>query len=60
MILRIKVCRKRILAYTSGDIDSLSELESEVLDWFGNRTEYDKNSCPTINSWSKIVSASVV
>ena len=60
LILRIKACRKRILAYVSGDIDSLSELESEVLDWFGNGAEYDNDTYPTVNNWSKIVSASVV
>lgn len=59
LILRLKSCRKRILAYLSGELDTLPELEEEILDWFGGVNEYNKELVPARNRWDYIVSPNV-
>lgn len=40
LMQRVKHCRDRLSAYISGDIDTLSELDEQLLDAFGNGTEF--------------------
>ena len=60
LIMRLKSCRKRIIAYLSGELNSIPELEEEILDWFGNGKEYKENAYPARNNWTYIVSPNVV
>ncbi len=59
LIMRLKSCRKRILAYVNGEISSIPELEEEILDWFGNGKEYT-DSMAHLNSWSRSASPNVL
>ena len=48
---RLAHCRKRLTEYMEGEIESIPELEEEVLDYFGNGREYTEEPAPTCLSW---------
>ena len=48
---RIVHCRKRLTEYMEKKIESIPELEEEVLDYFGNGKEYTEEPAPTCLSW---------
>ncbi len=59
LLLRLHTCRKRLLAYVNGSIDSIPELEEALLDYHfkGNpRKEY----ALTFNNWSKTVTVNPI
>jgi hypothetical protein len=48
---RIVHCRKRLIKYMDGEIESIPELEEELLDYFGNGKEYTEETSATCVSW---------
>ncbi len=52
---RLVHCRKRLLEYVNGGIESIPELEEELLDYFGNGKEYSKDDAFSY-LWSRAVS----
>ena len=60
LIMRLKACRRRLLAYLDGSEASLPELDEVILDWFGGGESFAEGAYPARNNWSYIVSPSVV
>ncbi len=50
LLQRLKHCRIRLQNYLDGKEESLPELEENLLDFWGNGTEFDKQT-PCYNSW---------
>ena len=48
---RLAHCRKRLVDYVEGKMESIPELEEEILDYFGNGKEYIEEPAPTCLSW---------
>ncbi len=48
---RLGHCRRRLTEYMEGKIESIPELEEEVLDYFGNGKEYIEEPSATSLSW---------
>ena len=48
---RLTHCRKRLAEYMRGEIESVPELEEEVLDYFGNGKEYSEEIGAACLSW---------
>jgi hypothetical protein len=60
LIMRLKSCRKRLVAYLEGKESTLPELEEQILDWFGGKTDFRTTEYPARNVWTYIVSPSAV
>ena len=48
---RLVHCRKRLTEYAHEEIESIPELEEEVLDYFGNGTEYSEEVGAACLAW---------
>lgn len=59
LIQRFTHCRQRLIDYMDGKIDKIDELEEELLDWYGNGKEFQKDP-PNFNRWEWIASANVI
>ena len=60
LMLRIKVCKKRLNAYANGELDSIPELEEKLLDFLGGGEELNNKVTPLYNGWLWTVSPSVI
>ena len=52
---RLKCCRLRVQAYVKGKCESIPELEEQVLDYYGNGHEFNKEQL-LYNAWDYITS----
>lgn len=59
LLLRMQSCRKKLQAYASGKIDSISELDETLLDFWGNGEEISKEP-PNYNNWGLNVSVNPI
>lgn len=59
LIQRFTHCRQRLIDYMDGKIDKIDELEEELLDWYGNGKEFQKDP-PNFNRWEWIASTNVI
>lgn len=56
---RLIHCKETLNDYLNKKIDSIMELEEEILDYYGNGLDYDKKP-PYLTSWSIIASVSKI
>ena len=56
---RLTHCKRRLVEYIDGKIDSIPELEELLLDYYGNVDEY-KEDAAYITPWSKIACVSII
>ena len=54
LMLRMKNCRERLQAYVNGEISDLSELDEDLLDFWGKGKEYDKHP-PCCQHWGNTI-----
>ena len=56
---RLIHCKRRLIEYLDGKIDSIPELEEKLLDYYGNVSEFIEEA-PYITPWSKIACVSII
>jgi hypothetical protein len=59
LINRLRACRERLQDYVNGKIESIPELEEELLDFYGNGREF-QTTAPHFIGWSNIVTVNVL
>ena len=56
---RIRHCREMLMAYESGELDRIEELEEKQLDFEGNGENFSRNHL-IFGHWDKIITANIV
>jgi hypothetical protein len=59
LMLRLRSTRERLSSYLAGEIDSIPELEEELLPYMGLKC-HPNGGMPDINSWQSVVSPNVI
>jgi len=60
LALRLKSQKERLDAYIAGEIDSIPELEEELLDYNGPGAQWLQNGMPKFNWWGKSASLNYI
>ncbi|MBR6681207.1 MAG: beta-N-acetylhexosaminidase [Clostridia bacterium] len=56
---RLISCKERLVSYVNGDINSIDELEEELLCYYGGGKEFNK-TVPYYNGWTRTASPNII
>ena len=60
LLLRLRSQSQRLMDYALGEIDSIPELEEEILPYYGSACADAKSDIPRLNNWRRSATVNIV